>query len=106
MTTQAIINFDAAEAERQRDAGIDQAETNNQTLLETARRIALRYAETHATVTMDDVFAEMLDLGLHPELLGNASGAVFRSGFEFTGDWRKSKRVSSHARMIRVWRLK
>jgi hypothetical protein len=52
------------------------------------------------------VFAEMEENGLRPDLLGNAWGSIFRGKeWECIG-WRKSTRVSNHARAIRIWRLK
>lgn len=52
-------------------------------------------------VTVDDI------RGTIPEPPSpNLWGAVFRVGFEFTGEFRKSSHASNHARVNRVWRVK
>ena len=57
-------------------------------------------AQQFGEVTADDISEAV-------EGLGAATGAIFRGReWEFTGEWRKSKRVSNHARMNRVWRLR
>ena len=62
--------------------------------------------DVYGTVTMDTVSLEMQARGLHPEMLGNAAGSVFRGkDWRFTGRWEKSARVSNHARVNRVWEL-
>lgn len=106
---QARLNFDLPEGERLRDEGISLAKEaySRKALVEKAREIAIELANLHWDVTADDVFEEMIKRDLHPELLGNGAGSIFRGDdFEFTGEWRKSKRVSNHARQNRVWRLK
>ncbi|MGA7312643.1 MAG: hypothetical protein WBX22_01610 [Silvibacterium sp.] len=75
-------------------------------LLDLARVYARNIARRLGEVTSDDVFAAMLRDGLDPSGLGPAAGAIFRHDFIFTGEWRKSARVSNHARVNRVWRLK
>ena len=103
------FDFDLAEGERLRDAGIDQAADmmGRRFQLEKAREIAVHHATLHGEVTYDDVYSEMLCLDYRPELLGKAAAAVF-SGPEWepTGEWRRSGRVTNHARAIRVWRLR
>ena len=38
-----------------------------------------------------------------PELMGNAAGSLFRGNeFQFTGQWKRSERISNHARVIRM----
>ena len=105
---QGTLDFDLVESERRRDLGIAQVEDAfcRRRLMKEARRLALEIASRRGSVTADDVFAEMYKRGLHPELLGNAAGGLFRSKeFVFFGEWKKSSRVSNHARMNRVWYL-
>jgi hypothetical protein len=106
--TQEELSFDLAEGERLRDAGIAQAQDafSRRNLIIAARQIALRIASERGCVTADDVYAEMEKQNLDPELLGNAAGSLFRGKeFVFFGEWKKSSRVSNHARMNRVWHL-
>jgi hypothetical protein len=100
--------FDLKEGERRKEEGLARAETlSRKQLLETARLYALRIARRSGTVTYDDVFIEMLRDGLDPAALGNAAGGVFRGReFMFTGGWEKSRRMSNHARVNRIWSLR
>lgn len=98
--------FDAAEADRRRDAGKSAAALARSALLEVARSCALAIARKQATVTADDV-AQMMDAqGMDYSELGNAAGSVFDSGFHWTGEVIRSARPSTHGRIVRVWRLK
>ena len=99
-------SYDLAEAQRIRDEGMKQAAERRFLLLERAREFAVRYATITGTVTADDVARRMEQAGIDPTRLGNAWGSVFRVGFVFTGEWVKSERVTNHARMNRVWRLR
>lgn len=103
---QKLMDFDAAEAERLKTAGMSMAEASRAwTDLEHARKTAEYIAIVSGTVTADDV-ADVLAAEGYPSL-GNAAGSLFKGKqWEFTGEWRKSKRVSSHSRFVRVWRLK
>jgi hypothetical protein len=98
--------FDAATAIVQREAGMALAATARPTLLAEARRIAMQIALQRGTVTADDVAARMVANGMDYAALGNASGSVFRGPFVWTGEVVTSHRVSTHARAIKVWRLK
>jgi hypothetical protein len=80
--------FDSAEAERRKEAGMAMA------------------AAANAQLLADDVALEMHRLGLDYQSLGNAAGSVFRGRFEWTGNVVASDRVSTHGRMIKVWRIK
>jgi hypothetical protein len=98
--------FDAAEADRRRDAGKSAAALARSALLEVARSCALAIARKQATVTADDV-AQMMDAqGMDYSELGNAAGSVFDGGFHWTGEVIRSARPSTHGRIVRVWRLK
>jgi hypothetical protein len=106
--TQGQLTFDLSEGERRKEDGITQAEDaySRRSLIVIARKIALDIASDRGSVTADDVFMEMEKRNLNPELLGNAAGSLFRGKeFVFFGDWKKSARVSNHARMNRVWHL-
>lgn len=105
--TQAQFNFDVTTGESRKKHGMGAAAARREVLLEKAKHIAIDIAKERGAVTYDDVFRRMLDHGLNPTELGNAAGSVFRGEeFVFTGEWRKSERVSNHARVNRVWTLK
>lgn len=36
----------------------------------------------------------------------NFMGAIFHQGFEWTGEWYKSKTSGSHGNLVRLWKLK
>lgn len=99
--------FDFAVAIARKQEGMAKAALARPVLLASAQDCARRIARTRGTVTADDV-AEMLDgMGIDYAALGNAAGSVFRkSEFEFTGQIVQSRRPSTHARCIKVWRLK
>ena len=97
--------FDIPEGLRRKESGMRQAADRDMTLLDYARRLAQIVAETYGTVTTDDVQLRLDEYGCGP--LGNAAGSLFRGpDWIFTGDWRTSDRISNHARMNRVWRLR
>jgi hypothetical protein len=100
--------FDLEKGEKCKEEGLAQAALppSRKQLLELARLCAIRIANRFGEVTYDDVFYEMIRQGLDPTALGNAAGSIFRGNeFIFTGRWEKSRRVSNHARVNRVWRL-
>jgi hypothetical protein len=97
--------FDIVEAARRRDAGMSLAVQARELLLTQARLLAHEHAAQHGTVTADDVAALMSAAGMNYADLGNAAGSVFREGFVWTGDVRQSARVSTHRRLVRVWRI-
>lgn len=89
--------------------GIDRAALNRAEILELAREVALEIARGHVLgeVTADDVYLALQDAGEPTELLGPAAGAIFRGKeWVWTGQWVPSTRVSNHARLNRVWRLR
>lgn len=102
--------FDLAEAERRRDEGMRLAAATRAGLLRVAQYTANRLGAVHPEVDSDMVAAELTAGGIDYAALGNASGSVFKSPpdgkrWEWTGGVRASRRVSTHARMIRTWRL-
>jgi len=86
--------------------GMDAAATYRKGLLERAKTIAHKLASDGRTITIDDVVEALAIASDAPGLLGNASGSVFAGKMWECVGWRKSTRVSNHARSIRVWRLK
>jgi hypothetical protein len=100
--------FDTTAGREARDKGIQRAADNNPHLLEYARGIARMIAEWNGTVTADDVTQEMIDRGgISEDSLGNWMGALFKGGeFVPTGDYVPARRVKSHGRILKVWRLK
>jgi len=100
--TQAALVFDLDEAERLKADGMAVAADSQRSMLEEARSVAVRIARERGVVTADDVFRAIPGL-----VLGPAAGSLFRGGpWICTGQWKKSERVSNHARAIRVWMLK
>tara|TARA_E500000305_G_scaffold111692_1_gene126814 strand:- start:3945 stop:4256 length:312 start_codon:yes stop_codon:yes gene_type:complete len=98
--------FDYEKSKIARDTG-KQLAADNSTLLEKARQIAVEVAlmRSDRRCSADDVGVEMQKQGL-PVSLGPAAGSLFRQKhWRFTGDRINSKRVSNHAREIKVWEL-
>lgn len=98
--------FDLFEGLRQKEKGMALAADNRAGHLSIARSIAVRLAaqSPSRTVCADDVQRELIELGID---LGPAAGSIFRGReWAWDGQWKKSARVSNHARMLRVWRLK
>lgn len=105
--TQASL-FSPAQAEAAKRNGMELAASNRAAMLEDARKAARIIAASRADrrCTIDDVIGFLASSHLNWRL-GNASGSVFKGGeFEFTGERIKSARASSHAREIKIWRLK
>ena len=111
---QSVFNFDAVHfsspmAEQAKTEGMDAASRARRELL-TDVQVALRKlasGRASRTATADDGQEYLISRGLSSADLGNAAGSMFsRKHWEFTGTWTKSKRVSSHANDLRVWRLK
>jgi len=102
--------FDHAAAERLKAEGMARAAASRPALLAAAQHVAQRLAALHGEVDSDMVAREMEAGGIDYAALGNAAGSVFKNppeGFrwEWTGGVRTSERVSTHGRVIRVWRL-
>jgi hypothetical protein len=85
--------------------GISLAESARKSLVDEARTVAALLAMKYGTVTADDVRLGLMRIGASTDL-GNAWGAVFRSGFEWTGEVKESTWPPNHCRLIRVWRLR
>ena len=105
MTNLTLFDLPAAEAAK--DAGLNAAAASRLELLAEARRIAVEIAMSRADrkCTADDVRMEMAKRGI-TESLGNAAGSLFKGAqWRFSGEWRKSVVVTSHAHQNRVWEL-
>lgn len=101
----SAFSLDAGRALR--DIGIGRAKLAKADVIEAAAAVARVHAMRNGEVTADDVMRRMITLGFLPEQLGRSMGGLFRGGeWEWTGEFRPSRRVSRHAGMIRVWRLK
>jgi hypothetical protein len=100
--------FDSAEADRRMEAGIALASSSQMrnALLRVAQGHARSLCVTQGWVTSDCVCRRMAERGFDYADLGNAAGAVFRGGFSWTGEVQRSTRVSTHGRIIRVWRIR
>lgn len=111
---QTEINFDAVTFDSQlsqaaKDEGISTAAWSRRELLwqvkEAVKQIAL--SRPSRTACADDGQEWLVSKGYQPSDLGNAAGSMFAGReWEFTGQWVKSKRVSSHKNDLRLWRLK
>ena len=109
--TQPSLDFDRVTfsdfvAETLKAEGQLRAELHHRAVLTLARNFAREHAEEKGWVTIDEVQEYLITQGLGPADLGNAAGSVFRYGFEATGAWNQSRRVSRHHNWIQVWRLK
>lgn len=102
--------FDLPEGERQKEKGIAHATTNKSELLRHAQAVAEQIAASRASrkVSIDCVMRQLIEEGFTPADLGKAAGSVFRNNliWEFTGEYIKTKRITSHARPVGVWKLR
>ena len=106
MSTQTFSLFAGEVA---RDAGMEPAAASRNPLVDKVRRHLRHLAGERADrlVTADDAYKFLAAIGESETALGAAAGSLFRSPeWEATGCWTPSTRVSNHARMLRVWRLK
>lgn len=105
MLQQSTI-FDAIAANSAKERGISVASEGKQHELRFAQSVARELGRRQGRVTADDVIRELIEVhGWQEGQLGNAAGGIFRgASWTFTGETVKSQRVSSHGRLIRVWR--
>lgn len=104
--TQLSLNWDAAEAERQKNIGRDVAAAAKESLLSYARELAVRIGRRQPVVTADDVQLALECEGVSVFALGNSAGSLFAGKKWEPVGWTKSKRVHSHGNRLREWRLK
>lgn len=97
--------FDAIAANQAADAGMKRAADHNRDVLEFAKQKAIEIGRRQMTVTADDVQRALIDAGYREHDLGNAAGSVFKNRdlWRYNGRTVKSRRVSSHGRLIREW---
>jgi hypothetical protein len=97
---QLNFRFDRERSAAAKKHGMDMAAAHRAAMLEYARRIAENIARTQGYCTSDDV-GEATGVDLGP-----AAGSLFKDGnWEFV-EWKKSHRVTNHARLIGIWKLK
>lgn len=107
MSAQRLLQFDSTKGRVARDRGKGAAAAKHNEMLELARSTARRIALERDAVTADDIYLRLTSEGKDPTELGNAAGSIFNpSEWEFTGEMRRSRRVSNHGRRIMVWRLR
>jgi len=102
-------HFNLDDGMKLRDEGMLLASSKRAYILSYARVLAVTIAKNKPDkrVTADDVYRQLGLLGLDWNILGNAAGSLFRGDrWEFTGERKKSVRISNHARWIMVWKLK
>jgi len=98
--------FDQSRGQLRKYVGMKSAAIHHKEKLELARAVAAILAMRNGTVSADEV-GEALLKGYGIKTLGNATGSLFKGkDWIFTGQWKTSTRVSSHGRMLRVWRLR
>jgi hypothetical protein len=99
--------FDEARSRELRDEGMRRAAEKRKGLVAECRERAEWIARNGREITIDDIYYAMENLGYEGmEFLGNAAGSIFKGKqWECVG-WRKSTRVSNHARCVRVWSLR
>lgn len=104
--SQGIFSFE--KGLRLKREGMARAATNRASLLKLARWLAVEIAESRTSriVSMDDVQAALVDLGISDRALGNAAGSVFKGGkWAWTGSRIQSLRPHAHRNEIKTWRL-
>jgi len=98
---------DASEQEK-KEEGMKLSSNSNKLFLMKAREYAFAVACRHpeSEVDVETVRQEFMRIsGIR--ITGNWLGSLFRDGrFEFTGRWEQATHEGSHARFIRIWRLK
>jgi len=97
--------FDLPTASLRKREGMSRAADNSALFLARIRAVARGIAEFGGHVTSDDLrhHAKHLDLVPHHK---NVWGCVFAGGEWEPCGYVKSKLVSNHGRVIRMWRLK
>ena len=98
--------FDYAASKQLRDDGMTQAAKRRSIALMKAKIIAYEISKLNGNITADDVRKEYEYRGGNWSDLGNAAGSIFKGKqWECVG-FENSKVTTSHARALRVWRLK
>ena len=97
--------FDLKASREARDEGMDRAAEKRKHDLLLAKSIAVEIAKAamNQSCSINDVQHRLAILGID---LGNAAGSVFKGGEWERVGFGQAEKVSSHARVISVWRLK
>ena len=98
--------FDYAQSKQNRDEGIKTATSGREEILKRVRSIAGNLARIYGKVTADMVRAEYEYRGGNWSDLGNAAGSIFKGKKWQCVGFENSTVTTSHARALRVWRLK
>lgn len=95
--------FDYAKSKEAKDAGMALAASHAVDKLAIARSIAVQIATNgDGTCTADQVGKVLKAQSIK---IGPWAGSIFKDGnWQFTGNRILSKRISNHAREIKVWR--
>lgn len=106
-TTNQLALFDVTRGAELKEEWMALAASTRADRLVLARNVARQLPGAKAEgITSDDVWKEMIARGVYEEL-GGASGSLFKGGdWKWTGKFRRSTKVSNHARMVMVWVLK
>lgn len=98
--------FDGKRSESLKQRGMDLAADNCPSPLQLARDIAEEICLTVGVVSADGV-GRLMKKRHGIDTLGPAAGSIFKEKrWKWTGQWIKSKRVSNHSRMLRVWTMR
>lgn len=101
-----MMSFHDSLGEQLRLNGMEMAASNSKEYLTLARKVAAEVAQGKfdRCITADDVGRVLqADYGL--DSLGPAAGSLFKTDqWEWTGGFRKSRRVTNHGRLLRLWR--
>lgn len=104
MTT-GLPLFDAADAERRRQAGIARVTSHHSAWVEKAVTVLRRIAAARAEFTSDDLRAVIQEQPPSPNAVGAAFAAAEAQGIcEGTDRFVKSARPEARRRRIQVWR--
>ena len=96
--------FDGEESESRKKKGMAVGAANNYADLETGRMLARRHPDARTGITADDVGRALKARGI-TQSLGPAAGSLFAGkDWQWTGEFLKSKRITNHSRLLRVWR--
>jgi len=98
--------FDKKESEDRKKNGMLVAAKSKVRSLDLARGIAYEICLQKGSATADDV-GRVLQHRYGIKSLGPAAGSLFKTReFIPTGEFRKSKRTTNHARLLHVWKLR
>ena len=110
MASQPSLNFDSVTFSRSlsqlaKEHGLQSSADSRKRILDTAKEVARSLARMHGRVDADMVQAELMQIGITPEDLGNAAGSIFRGKHWRCVGRKPSTRVSRHGNEIRIWSL-